>query len=79
MYILENNPIELLILLYVVIYGIALGVKNTVMRLVYAIQLRSVRQANYGKVLDAAFIVGIVYLWLWQPMFIDEVLAGITW
>lgn len=71
--------INLVVFLYVVIYGIALGIGNMATRIIAIISLRSVRQTTLGGILDAIWITAIIYFWLWQPKFIDSLIDKIVW
>lgn len=76
---LENNALEVMVLLYIVIYGSGFGFINTVNRIIFTIQNKPKNQNTTGVYLDMIWYTCLMYLWLWQPKFLDEVVARIVW
>ena len=76
---LENNALEVFVLLFILIYGIGLGFGNYATRIRSLVARKGYFQSNIGKCLDASLFLAIIYLWLFQPKFIDLVISKIIW
>ena len=76
---LEKYYIEIAVLLFILIYGFALGFKNIVIRIINTINNKTSNQSNLGRYLDTLLILGILYLWVFQPKFMVLVVSKIVW
>ncbi len=55
---------QILFVIYIIIYGISFGVRNTWIRLKSFLIIEDYHQNDLGKILDAVFIFSIVLLFI---------------
>jgi len=70
--------INILLLLFILIYGLAVGLKNVFIRIYSILTLTHLNQSLSGRLLDAGFIVSILYLYFFQLEFITFVISKIN-
>lgn len=62
MSLLGNPHLQLGLFAYVVVYGIALGVKNFITRVVAFFKNKHLLQSQLGRILDSLWITSVVLL-----------------
>lgn len=60
-FVMNQHPVNIMIILFVLIYGLAYGVRNTFLRFVYLF-VGGGHQGAFGKFLDMSWYVSIAWL-----------------
>lgn len=66
MNLLQNEYVTLAILVYVIVYGLAFGLKNWLMWLYTTATNKIYIQNDLGRLLDALWLAGIAYISIYQ-------------
>lgn len=56
------NEVQVLLLIFVVIYGLMFGLGNTYVRVICSLSTKTMNQSQLGKFMDMLFYIVISYL-----------------
>jgi len=70
------EEIKTVLLLLTIVYGLAFGLRNWVVRITTWITGKTLNQSELGKFLDYCFLIAILYFWYIQPDILSNLLKG---
>ena len=68
--------LKIALLLLTIVYGLAFGLRNWVIRIITLVTDKKMEQSELGKFLDYCFLVFILYFLYTQPEILNNMLKG---